>query len=148
MSFSDYTNGCMRQHHHEENPYKFPGTRPRQYSGYSAHQEELWQAWTDFYWSRVHGWQDMRLASPMFRIKPEPYRRWRQRVLDRSEFESKRDKRTRAIREGDYSEQQWEYLYERYVNAARLRGYKPTPDNIDEFQNYGTAHPGGGVGYG
>jgi len=117
-------------------PHK-PGVEvKRSFTGYTEYQEALWQAFDDFYFSGVGGYDNTRMPTPGKIIEPTlPHQielsGWKELVIERWEKESTRDKSTKSLDANEISDNLWYYLYERFLDAeqyfeAHVKGPKTT----------------------
>lgn len=99
-----------------------PGTDTvRQFMGYSPYQEALWQAFSDTYYSRAYGFSETRMPTPGLEFDEERYLAWQQKVVYSWSCEAGRDANTRGLTKEDLPEPLWLYLFERMVDAGKLK---------------------------
>ena len=105
-------------------PHKPGAEVKRSFSGYSKYQEALWQAFDDFYFADVGGYNNTRMPTPGKIIEPTlPHQLdlsgWKELVIERWEKEAVRDKATKSLDANEIPDNLWYYLYERFLDAEQ-----------------------------
>ena len=99
----------------------------RSFSGYTPYQECLWKALDDFYFADVGGYGHTRMPTPGKVIEPTlPHQLdlsgWKERVIERWDKESGRDRGTKGLDANEIPDNLWYYLYERFLDAEQYFG--------------------------
>ena len=87
---------------------------------YQPHQEAMWQAMTDTYYSRLYGFETCRMPSPGQAFDTKKFAAWKTKVVLAWDNESHRDTRMRGPESHELSDTLWLYWYERMLDAQKL----------------------------
>ena len=102
-------------------PYE-PGVQTHRISGtYDSYQQALWEAWSDACYAGMYGFAETRHPSADFQPNPEKFDQWREKVIANWAAEAHRIKGSRGADMNEMPLHWWLYLYERMLDADRLK---------------------------
>lgn len=104
-----------------EFPY-FPGTvTGQQYQPYNAYQQALWDAFDDTFRAMVGGYEHTRRPTPGKEFNLDGFDAWQEKCIKQWAIEAHRDPGTRGPAKEELPRELWLYLYERMLDAGRLK---------------------------